>query len=179
MGEWRGTAALVVVAAVVLAGCGDLGRAAGRIVNGDSSGLQGSSCTGLTGAACTQQADKVASRHPGALQVDLTCAVPKCSRASGAGTAVVTLADGSKVNDTFAYVGDPAPMPSPVCTGLAPDRCADLAQSQFDELPLDARVMRIQVTCTAAACTDAGGEATVKLTMADGSVQEGGASWSS
>jgi hypothetical protein len=163
--------ALLAAASVVLSGCGIF---LGGTVTG---GLSSSSCTEMTGSACGEQVERIAARHPGATQVDLTCTVPVCDRKGGSGTAVVTMGNGARLNDTFSYVGDPAPLPLPTCTGLPADVCRSLAESQAADAPTMKRIAAIEVRCTAAACTTDKGEADVKVTLADGSTMGGGTSW--
>jgi hypothetical protein len=158
---------VMAVSAVALGGCA---------IVGSSSGMS-ASCDDLPGGACSEQIDRAGARHPGATSVDLTCGVPVCDRRGGAGTAVVTLRDGSTVVDTFTYTGDPGPVPRPSCLKLAFAACQALADQQVDQAPPSKRIARIKVTCTAAQCTEAAGEAEVELAFADGSVTSGGSSW--
>jgi hypothetical protein len=169
--RWRGIGATGLTVAFVASGCGAL-------LGGAGAGVSSSSCANFTSSgACTEQADRVAARHPGAVSVDLTCTVGACDRRSGSGTAVVTMPDGSVVDDVFAYVGDPAPMPAPTCAGLAPDACRAVAVSAFAETAPSRRVIAISATCNAAACTATKGDATYAITFADGSQESGGMGW--
>jgi len=169
----RGTQAVLLVAAgLVLAGCGLLGGSVSR-------GLTSSGCANIqSGGACQEQVDRVAARHPGATSVDLSCAVPVCDRKGGRGTAVVTMANGTTVNDTFVYTGDPAPVPVPSCTGMPLDACRHLAESQADSIPPSKRIVAIAVACTTAPCTSDAGDASVTVTLGDGTKQQGSTSWS-
>jgi hypothetical protein len=142
------------------------------------SSVSGSSCDNISGGACTEQVDLLSARHPGATTIDLRCAVPVCDRRTGRGTAVVTMPDGRQVNDSFAYVGDPNPLPAPTCTGLAFDICRNIATSQADTVAPSRRIVAIDVACTAASCTGSDGEATATVTLADGSQEQGGNAWS-
>src|SRR5215203_6458687 len=117
----------VLALALVASGCSP------RII--DSAQGVASSCSGFaSGGACQEQVSTVAARHPGATSVDLACAAV-CDRSGGAGSATVTMDDGSLARDAFGYVGDPAPMPVPACVGLAPDLCRQVATTQFAEVP--------------------------------------------
>ncbi|HYO44185.1 MAG TPA: hypothetical protein VES19_13380 [Candidatus Limnocylindrales bacterium] len=163
--------ALLVVAGAALAGCGLLvGERAGG-------GVASSSCAVINGGACIEQTERIAARHPGATNVDLTCTAPVCDRRGGSGTAVVTLANGTTVNDVFAYVGDPGPIPIPTCIGLAPVVCLSVAESRVNDLPPSKRVVAIEVRCTLASCVADGGDTQVSVTMADGTKDEGGFGW--
>ena len=156
---------LLLAVAWAAAGCGLLLPAS---VTGP--GFQGGgSCSGLPGGVCQEQLELIGRRHPGATSVDLVCSLALCDRKGGAGTAVVTLADGNRVNDTFAYTGDPAPVPAPVCTGLAPDVCRRVAASAVDELAPSKSVRAISIRCTVASCTAQRGETEVRVQFADGS----------
>ena len=141
------------------------------------SGLSGASCGNISGGACSEQIEVVAARHPSARQVDLECSAPVCDRRAGHGTAVITMPDGTRLNDTFAYVGDPNPPPAPTCVGLALDLCRRLATSNADDIAPSRRIVAVNVACTGS-CTSNQGEATVTITLADGSQQQSGSSWS-
>ena len=87
------------------------------------------------------------------------------------------LADGSTVNDTFAYVGDPAPMPPPSCIGMAPGVCRKLAEAWVNDVSPSKRVVAVAVQCTEAPCTADKGGAEVTVTLGDGSSEGGGMGW--
>jgi hypothetical protein len=162
------TAVLLGAFGLILAGCGLLPGARG---------ISSAGCSNIASAgACSEQIDRIAARHPGASQVDITCGVPVCDRRSGSGTAVVTFPDGSTVRDTFAYTGDPAPLPVPSCTGLAPDLCGRIAVSQADSAPPSKRITGIAVVCSGA-CTPTKGEAEVTVSFSDGSQEGSGVGW--
>ncbi len=158
---------VVAAVAVTLSGCGFL----------RGGGLESMGCTNMPDGACQEQGDRIAARHPGATVIDLTCRVAVCDRAGGSGTAVVTMPDGATVNDTFSYVGDPAPMPAPTCVGLAIDVCRTAATGKFNETAPAKRVVAISITCISATCTDTKGEADTSLVFADGSTSEGAFGW--
>lgn len=171
MSALRSLVMLVAVAAV-LAGCGLLQGA----VSGP--GFQGGgSCGAMPGGACQEQFDRAGARHPGATQVDVTCTVPVCDRKGGAGTVVVTLASGAKVNETFAYTGDPAPVPVPACSGMAIDVCRSLANSTVADLPPSKSIKAISISCTVASCTSDRGEADVRVRFGDGGEFQTNSGW--
>jgi hypothetical protein len=150
--------------AVVLAGCGLLQGA----VRGP--GFQGAgSCGMMPGGACQEQIDLAGARHPDATQVDVACTAPVCDRRSGSGTVVVTLASGARVRETFAYTGDPAPIPAPSCTGMAIDVCRSLVTSTVDGIAPSKSIRAISIACTSSSCTRDKGQADVRVTFADGS----------
>jgi hypothetical protein len=154
---------VLLAAAVAVGGCG-LGGGPG------AGSVQSTSCAQfLSGGACDEQARLVGSRHPGATQVDLTCTVPVCDRTGGAGTAVVTLANGTTVTEAFVYTGNAAPIPAPACTGLAPAVCRTVADTVANDVPPSKAVASIAVACSVARCTDAKGETEVRVRFTDGS----------
>ena len=131
----------------------------------------------VPGGACQEQFDRAAARHPDATQVDVTCTVAVCDRKGGAGTVVVTLANGARVKETFAYTGDPAPIPAPSCTGMAIDVCRSLAASTVDGIAPSKSIQAISITCTASSCTRDKGEADVRIRFADGSESQSNSGW--
>jgi hypothetical protein len=156
------------LAGVALAGCG-LPGPVGAGVN--------STCTDISGGACQEQVTLVAARHPGAESVELRCGVAACDRRGGAGSAIVTMQNGARVDDAFSYVGDGAPMPQPDCMGIAPATCRRFAEDAFENTAPSKRLVRIEIGCTTAVCTDLQGEADVKLVYADGLTDESGIGW--
>ena len=140
--------------------------------------VQSASCGNMAGGACSEQIDRMQQRHPGAVSVDLECAVPVCDRRSGQGTAVITMPDGSRLNDAFAYVGDPAAIPAPACLAVPLDQCRNLANEEAENMPPSQRIVAIQVSCTApAGCTPARGAASVSVTLGNGTTQGTETSW--
>lgn len=157
--------ALLAAMALALAGCGLLGVPGSM----PGPGFQGGgSCSEMPGGACQEQMELAAARHPTAVQLDLACTVAVCTRAGGAGSVVVTLANGTTVTETFAYTGDPNPIPAPACVGLAADLCRRVAASTVDSLPPSKRITSIGITCSKAPCTRDRGETAVEVTYADG-----------
>ena len=162
--------ALLVAAGLASAGCGSLVGTVTQTVGS-------SSCENMSGGACGEQVEKVTARHPGATGVDLTCTVATCDRKAGSGTAVVTMPDGTTVKDVFTYVGAQRAVPPPTCKGLAFDLCASSANGQVDGIAPSKVVVAIDVTCISTACTEDRGETEVRVTLADGSTQEGTIGW--
>ena len=158
---------LLAAVAIVLAGCGLLG----------GSSVSSASCENMSGGACDEQVELVSTRHPGATAVDLRCTAPVCDRRGGRGTAVVTMRDGTRVDDAFAYAGDPAPLPVPTCTGLPVDVCRRVAAGEADSIAPSRSIVAMSVVCSSAPCVAAGGEATVTITLGDGSVEQRQSGW--
>jgi hypothetical protein len=156
--------AMLAAAGTAIAACG-------------ASSVSGASCENIAGGACSEQIEVLSARHPGARQVDLVCSVPVCDRRGGRGTAVITMPDGTRLNDTFAYVGDPNPPPAPTCVGMAFDICRSIAASHANDIEPSSRIVAVNVACTGS-CTANQGTATVTITLADGSQQQSGSSWS-
>ena len=159
---------IAAAVALLLAGCGFLTQAS----------VSSASCANIAGGVCTEQIERMQARHPGATSIDLECSAPVCDRTGGRGTVVVTMPDGTRLNDTFAYVGDPNPMPAPVCTGMPPDACRNAAIEQADNVPPSKRIVGVRVDCTAPACTATDGSARVTVALADGSTEQHDTSWS-
>lgn len=167
---------MLAVAAIALAGCGLLAGAVPGAAPGP--GFQGgASCSMMPGGACQEQINLAAARHPDAVQVDLACGVPVCDRAGGAGSVVVTLADGTKVTETFSYMGNAGPIPAPACAGVAVDVCRRVANSTVDDLPPSKAIRSISIACTIAPCTRDRGETAVEVTYADGTQFQTNTGW--
>ena len=163
---------MLLAVAAVLAGCGLL---PGSVV---APGFQGSgSCATCPEGRARSRWTGRRARHPGSTKVDVTCTAPVCDRKGGAGTVVVTLANGTTVKETFAYTGDPAPIPAPACSGMAFDLCRSLATSTADGLPPSKAIRAISIACTAASCTEDRGEADVRVQFADGSEDQSSTGW--
>ncbi len=163
---------LLIAAAAVLAGCGLLPG------SGVVTGFQGGgSCGQMNGGACQEQIDRAGARHPDATMVDVTCTVPVCDRRGGAGTVVVTLATGAKITEAFTYVGNPAPVPAPACSGIAAEACRRVAISTVDSLPPAKAIAAISVSCTESSCTSERGAADVRVRFADGSDFQTNSGW--
>ncbi len=161
---------LLTAAAPLLAGCG--------LFLGTVTQRSGStSCENMAGGACQEQADQISARHRGATQIDLKCSVPTCDRNGGSGTAVVTMPDGTTLNEVFTYVGVQGALPVPICKGLPIDACQNAASGSVDGIVPSKRVVAIEVTCTAPVCLVSKGEADVTISLSDGSKQESGMGW--
>ena len=153
---------ILLAAVAVLGGCG---LWAGSVPAPVGPGT----CANMLEGACQEQIDRAVARHPGATGVDVACTVDACDRKSGAGTAVVTLANGTTVNEAFSYTGDPAPVPVPACTALALDLCRGIADNTVNGLPPSKAIKAISIACTVASCTQDRGEADVRVEFSDGS----------
>ncbi len=155
-------AALLAVAALALGGCGGFG--------GGVTSLAGVDCSGLPSGACDELTQQVQAGVSGQVQsIAFTCRLASCTRAQGAGTALVTLADGSTVTRQWSYTGDPGPAPVPVCIRIPLAECQAAAAQLVDNVPPSKRVIGIKISCTAVSCTAASGEADVLITLGDGS----------
>ena len=166
--------ALLLAAAIALAGCGLL-MAPDGVPGAGFNG--GGSCSEMPGGACQEQMDAAAARHPDATQLDLACKAPVCNRAGGAGTVVVTLRNGARVTEAFAYTGDAGPIPLPACTGMPADVCRRVSASTVDALPPSKRIRSITIACTTLPCTRERGETQVDVQFADGTAFTTNSGW--
>ena len=153
--------ALLAVAAV-LGGCG---LWAGSVPAPVGPG----SCANVLEGACQEQVDRAIARHPGSTMVEVACTVPTCDRKGGAGTVVVTLANGETVKEAFTYTGDPAPVPVPACAGMVLGLCRGIADSTVNGLPPSKAIKAISIACTTSSCTEDRGEVDVRVQFSDGS----------
>ncbi len=161
--------ALLVMAAI-LAGC--------SILSGSMTAPVGpGTCANMQEGACQEQIDRAAARHPGVTSVDVACTAPTCDRKGGAGSVVVTMADGTTVEEAFTYTGDPNPLPVPACIGLANDVCRNIATTTVDGLPPSKAIRVIAIACTASSCTEDRGEVDVRIQFGDGSEFQGSQGW--
>jgi hypothetical protein len=158
----------LVLLGVVLAACSIGQRAAGP---------QSASCGNLPSGACDEQLEQAGLRHPGAAQIDIECGPAPRTRAFGAGTARITRADGTSVVEPWTYAGDPAPMPVPVCAGVAPDSCRAIGETIVESVPPSKRVVGIAIQCRVGPCDERKGDAAVTITLADGTTQATGYGW--
>jgi hypothetical protein len=163
----RGLLALILLGGV-LSACSIGQRAAGP---------QSASCGDLPSGACDEQLEKLGLRHPGAVQIDIECGPAPCTRAFGAGTARITRADGTSVTEAWNYAGDPAPMPVPLCPGVAPDSCQAIGESVLQDVRPSKRVVGIVIQCRVGPCDERKGDAEVTITLADGTSQTTGYAW--
>jgi hypothetical protein len=162
---------LALGAGVVLAGC------EGAVFRTSTGDVASVTCTEIAGAACTDQVELISARHPGAAAVELWCTARPCDRRGGSGTARVTLAGGTRLDDVFSYVGAQGADPPPVCKGLADDTCRSIARDQLDGISPSMIVAGIEITCSVAECGEDRGEVDVTITLADGSTREGTQGW--
>ncbi len=153
---------VLLAAGAVLGGCG---LWAGSVPAPFGPG----SCANVLEGACQEQVDRAIARHPGSTNVEVACTVPTCDRTGGAGTVVVTLANRTTVKETFAYAGDPAPIPAPACAGMALDLCRSIADTTVNGLPPSKAIKAISIACTASSCTEDGGEVDLRVQFSDGS----------
>jgi hypothetical protein len=138
------------------------------------------SCGNMPSGACDEQLASLTVGLANVTDVTIDCApAPPCTRAHGAGVAEIRLANGQKINRAWSYTGDPAPLPLPVCNGLALELCQSTASSEVDGISPSTHVAAITVTCTSATCTEANGEVKVRILLGDGSVRETTSGWSS
>ena len=142
-----------------------------------AAGPQSASCGDIPSGACDEQLEKVGLRHPGAMQIDIECGPAPCTRAFGAGTARITRADGTSVVEAWTYAGDPAPLPVPLCVGVARDSCQAILETMVESLPPSKRVVGIAIQCRVGPCDERKGDAEVTITLADGTSQTTGYAW--
>jgi hypothetical protein len=135
------------------------------------------SCGDVPQGACEDQARQIAAGLPGITDLEIECTVLPCTRAGGAGTAHMTLANGQRVTRAWSYVGDPGPAPAPVCIGLQPSTCKTQADGWVDSISPSKHVVSVTVTCTKAPCTDASGEVDIKVLLGDGSLDTTSSGW--
>jgi hypothetical protein len=153
---------MLLAAATVLGGCG---LWAGSV----SAPVGPGTCANMLEGACQEQIDLAVARHPGSTNVEVACTVPSCDRTGGAGTAVITMANGDRVKEAFSYAGDPAPVPVPACTAIALDVCRGIADNTVNGLPPSKSITAISIACTAPSCTEDRGEVDVRVQFSDGS----------
>jgi hypothetical protein len=161
-----------MVAATLVGGCSIVGGAGAA----GGAGGTGGSCGDIPSGACTEIMERAAAAHPGTTGVDVEC-VGSCTRAGGAGTVTITLKNGSTMREPFSYTGDPGPIPPPVCINIAQDVCRSLARSQAEDVSPSKGIGSVTVTCTKVPCRSDKGEATVDLTLRDGSTQHSTTNW--
>jgi hypothetical protein len=162
--------ALVIALSAALAGC---------VPSARQQGPGTIDCGPVPSGACNEQADLLASTAGGSVRsITLTCRVAACTRAGGAGTAAITLADGRSLTRTWSYVGDPSPLPVPVCIGIAPDLCREQVDSVIDNVSPSHHLVSVTVTCQGT-CTSGHGEVDIVFQSADGTTDRIGSGWSS
>ena len=161
-----------LLAVILLAG----GLAACSIGLPGAGGLS-ATCGDIPSGACDEQVERLGQRHPGAVQVDVECGPAPCTRASGAGTATITRADGTTVTEAFAYTGDPGRVPVPICAGVAPGSCNSIAESVVENLRPSKHVAGVAIRCRVGPCDDTKGDVEVTITLADGTSEVSGYAW--
>lgn len=76
--------------------------------------------------------------------------------------------------------GQPAPAIGHVCEGVPAGICAQILEDEeANALDPAAGVVGIEIRCSVTSCTEASGEATVKVTYADGRTVTGSQGWAS
>ena len=153
------------------------------------------SCLDVPAARCDEAVASVArslpNEHP--VLIEIICASPPCTSASGAMMTVVTLADGRRLtanglpwSDPTASGGGGVPVPVPVgpngvplpveptCQGVPSASCRDMAASLLDTGAGHGGVISIVVRCTKNPCTVKAGEGDTLITYADGTNLTGG-----
>lgn len=164
-------AAALLVVAGALGGC---------MLVSTSSSLTTVDCSGLPGGACNEQVQRITAAHGDRVrEIAFECRLGRgCTRVQGAGTATVTLVDGTILSETWSYVGDPGPLPAPVCAGIALALCQEQAAELADDIPPSRRIVGVTVTCRGV-CTAAEGETDVVFRLGDGSTTTMGYGWGS
>ncbi len=132
------------------------------------------SCVDVPQANCDEAVASVArslpNEHP--TLIEIICASPPCTAASGATMTIVTLADGRRLtsnalpwSDSTASGGGGVPVPAPggpgvaplpvepTCQGVPPVSCRDMAASFLDPGGGHGGVISIVVRCTKNPCT--------------------------
>ena len=137
------------------------------------------SCVDVPQAKCDEAVASVArslpNEHPALIEI--ICASPPCTSASGATMTIVTLADGRRLTSNALPWFDPtasgggggggpgvpvpvpggpgvAPLPiEPICQGVPPVSCRDMAASFLDPGNGHGGVISIVVRCTKNPCT--------------------------
>ena len=159
--------------ALILLACGLAACSIGQ----RAAGPQAASCGNIPTGACEEQLEQVGLRHPGAVRIDIECGPVPCTRASGAGTATITRADGTTVREPWAYAGDPGPMPVPVCIGSAPESCRAIGERVLEDVRPSKHVVGIAIRCRVARCDENKGDAEITMTLADGTSEVTGHAW--
>ena len=135
------------------------------------------SCEDIPSGACQEQADGVVAGVGRPVRtIEMVCAGGNCTRAGGAGTATITLVDGATIRRDWSYVGDPNPVPDPVCIGLAHDVCVDRVDEVIADVSPSHHLTTVTVTCTQRCDADIG-EVTIVFTSEGGLQDSIGTSW--
>ncbi len=158
------------------------------------------SCVDVPEARCDEAVASVArslpNEHP--VLIEIICASPPCTSASGAMMTIVTLADGRRLTanglpwfDPTASGGGGVPVPvpggpgvvplpvEPTCQGVPAVSCRDMAASFLDSGVGHGGVVSILVRCTKNPCTVKTDEGDTLITYADGTNSTGGWTYSS
>jgi len=164
----RGAAGAIILAVLVVAGCA---------ANG-APDIPNLSCGNIPSAACEEQAHQVVTGLSGIEGVVVECDDDvACTRAGGSGLAEVRFKNGQKVSRPWSYVGDVGPPPVVTCVGLAASLCNLAMASEIVFVSPSKHIVAVTVTCTSPSCTDAAGNTTVHIVLADGSAEDHADSW--
>jgi hypothetical protein len=166
----RSVPVLVFAAVLALVGCVPVGTQVGpRTIE----------CADVSSAACSEQADRLAATAGGPVSsITVECRVAACTRAGGAGVARITLTDGRTLDRTWSYVGDPNPLPVPICIGIALDQCKEQVMSVLENVSPAHHLVSVTVTCKQR-CDRSKGEVDIVFRSADGSTDQMGSGWAS
>lgn len=136
-------------------------------------------CGDVPDDACTVVAAGYGTGSDQVIAITMRCTAPTCSTASGKTEIGLLYASGQRMShgtDWGAVQEDPAPrpaplagapQPAPVCIGIAPARCIEMAQA--GDVPLGAPgVTSITVRCTRGSCVDAAGDGETFIRFQDG-----------
>jgi len=137
--------------------------------------LEGGDCGRVYDGGCEQVMGELVRRWPGEAQrIDLQCSIAACDRLRGAGSALVTFADGRTTVVPWSYEGDP--VPAPACDGLGELLCRTVHEAVAEGLPPSSSVRAMTITCVDE-CAWTGGETRVDLVLDDGTTRTQGYGW--
>ena len=161
--------------ALVAAGSAACGLTAGGRV-GDVQVTGSATCGNVPSNVCDEQM-KVAvnAAGPPIESVDVIC-TGECTRAGGAGTTTIRRPDGSQVVRAWTYVGDPGPVPVPVCVGMALDVCQFQVNGDVGSVTVAKHLVGIKATCQGT-CDRSSGTMVIQYTFADGTTESTTTSW--
>jgi hypothetical protein len=135
--------------------------------NGDVQ-VSSAECVNVPSSVCDTQVRLAANAAGGQVAgVSVACRIDACTRAHGAGDAIVTRADGTHLTRSWSYVGDDGPVPVPVCIGIAEALCQREVNGSILEVPVEKRLTGVTVTCKGA-CDATSGAVEIVFESADG-----------
>ena len=152
--------------------------------------IQPVECIGVPASTCQEivvEARRNARPGTFAVRVRAACTRPECTSREGDVAIDVLYSDGRTESWGMGWSGaidavepgpqvDPTLAATPMCQGVPPDRCAEMAISVVSGDPAGSTVVSILVRCTAAPCTAEHGTGETIITLNDGTTSEG--SWS-